>query len=71
MWENGAAGYQPSQHPYDWFVGGSDMVVFSVRRLRKTCRAPEPQRTESRCGTGRRPQRTAPSPGRRSTRGAL
>ncbi|HVS17351.1 MAG TPA: hypothetical protein VMT18_02035 [Planctomycetota bacterium] len=31
--ENGLAGYQPSQTPFDWGVaGGSDMLLFSVRR---------------------------------------
>lgn len=30
--ENGVAGYQPSNNPYDWMGGGSDMLIFSVRR---------------------------------------
>ncbi len=32
IWENGVAGYQPSQQPFDWLAGNSDMVLFSVRR---------------------------------------
>ena len=30
--ENGVPGYQPSQQPFDWMSGASDMVLFSVRR---------------------------------------
>lgn len=31
--ENGVAGFQPSQTPYDWApAGGTDMLLFSVRR---------------------------------------
>lgn len=30
--ENGTPGYQPSQFPYDWVSGATDMLVFSVRR---------------------------------------
>ena len=32
LWENGAPGFQPSQHPYDWADGSHDMLLFSVRR---------------------------------------
>ncbi|HUR29142.1 MAG TPA: hypothetical protein VM509_13215 [Planctomycetota bacterium] len=30
--ENGVAGYQPSVVPNDWAAGGTDMLLFSVRR---------------------------------------
>lgn len=30
--ENGVAGYQPSMVPNDWAFGGTDMLLFSVRR---------------------------------------
>lgn len=30
--ENGVAGYQPSLVPFDWMQGGTDMLLFSVRR---------------------------------------
>ena len=30
--ENGVPGFQASQMPYDWLTGGTDMVLFSVRR---------------------------------------
>ena len=30
--ENGNGTYQPSNQPYDWVTGGTDMLVFSVRR---------------------------------------
>ncbi len=30
--ENGIAGYQPSLTPYDWELGSTDMLFFSVRR---------------------------------------
>jgi hypothetical protein len=30
--ENGQAGYQPSQVPFDWLTGDTDMLLFSVRR---------------------------------------
>jgi hypothetical protein len=30
--ENGVAGYMPSMFPYDWAGGGTDMLLFSVRR---------------------------------------
>ena len=30
--ENGVPGFQPSSNPYDWMGGGTDMLVFSVRR---------------------------------------
>ncbi len=30
--ENGDVVYQPSQSPYDWLGGGTDMLLFSVRR---------------------------------------
>lgn len=30
--ENGQPGYQPSQHPNDWWTGATDMLLFSVRR---------------------------------------
>lgn len=30
--ENGVAGFQPSQLPYDWESGATDMLIFSVRR---------------------------------------
>jgi hypothetical protein len=32
LWENGVAGYQPSQVPFDWLGGNTDMLLFSVRR---------------------------------------
>lgn len=32
LWENGDGVYQPSQMPMDWFGGGTDMLLFSVRR---------------------------------------
>ena len=32
VWENGDFFYQPSQQPYDWLTGGTDMLLFSVRR---------------------------------------
>jgi hypothetical protein len=30
--ENGIPGYQPSVQPFDWATGGTDMLLFSVRR---------------------------------------
>lgn len=40
--ENGAPGYQPSTTPYDWaFAGGSDMLLFSVRRGSAVIGAPD------------------------------
>lgn len=40
--ENGAAGYQPSLTPYDWaFAGGTDMLLFSVRRGSAVIGAPD------------------------------
>jgi len=32
IWENGTPGFQPSQQPFDWAGGATDMVLFSVRR---------------------------------------
>jgi hypothetical protein len=32
IWENGSGAFEPSQQPYDWLGGASDMVLFSVRR---------------------------------------
>ena len=32
LWKNGTAGFQPSQVPFDWLVGGRDMLILSVRR---------------------------------------
>jgi hypothetical protein len=32
LWENGVAGYQRSVTPFDWLTGGTDMLLFSVRR---------------------------------------
>ncbi|MCK6457986.1 MAG: PEP-CTERM sorting domain-containing protein [Phycisphaerae bacterium] len=32
LWENGVPGYQPSLVPYDWMMGATDMLLFSVRR---------------------------------------
>jgi len=32
IWENGSGAFEPSQQPYDWTAGGTDMVLFSVRR---------------------------------------
>lgn len=32
LFENGTANFQPSQAPFDWIGGGSDMLLFSVRR---------------------------------------
>ncbi len=32
LWENGIVGFQPSMTPYDWIGGGTDMLLFSVRR---------------------------------------
>ena len=32
LWENGDGIYQPSQAPFDWMGGGTDMLLFSVRR---------------------------------------
>lgn len=40
--ENGVAGFQPSQTPYDWaFAGGTDMLLFSVRRGSAVIGAPD------------------------------
>jgi hypothetical protein len=32
LWENGSGVYEPSMMPYDWAGGGTDMLLFSVRR---------------------------------------
>lgn len=32
IYENGNGVFDPSGHPYDWFSGTTDMVLFSVRR---------------------------------------
>ncbi|MCP5021347.1 MAG: hypothetical protein GY930_06185 [bacterium] len=32
LWENGDGMYMPSHQPFDWIVGSSDMLLFSVRR---------------------------------------
>ncbi|MCB9915299.1 MAG: hypothetical protein H6828_09135 [Planctomycetes bacterium] len=32
IWENGTGLFEPSAFPYDWVNGGTDMVLFSVRR---------------------------------------
>lgn len=32
MRENGSGAYEPSLIPYDWLMGGTDMILFSVRR---------------------------------------
>jgi hypothetical protein len=32
LWDNGDGVYQPSQVPMDWLGGGTDMLLFSVRR---------------------------------------
>jgi len=32
LWENGDGVYQPSQEPFDWHGGATDMLLFSVRR---------------------------------------
>lgn len=32
IWENGNGIFDASEHPYDWFTGNKDMVLFSVRR---------------------------------------
>lgn len=32
VWENGTLTYEPSQVPYDWLSGATDMLLFSVRR---------------------------------------
>jgi hypothetical protein len=32
IWENGSGAFEPSLTPYDWLSGGTDMVLFSVRR---------------------------------------
>ena len=32
LWDNGNHTFQPSQTPYDWVNGATDMVIFSVRR---------------------------------------
>ncbi len=32
IWENGSGAFEPSMQPYDWLGGGTDMVLFSVRR---------------------------------------
>ncbi|MEZ5975562.1 MAG: hypothetical protein R3F33_06345 [Planctomycetota bacterium] len=32
LWENGDGIFQPSQLPYDWMNGQTDMLLFSVRR---------------------------------------
>ncbi len=32
LWENGDGQYQPSQQPFDWHSGATDMLLFSVRR---------------------------------------
>ena len=39
--ENGVPGYQVSNAPYDWVAGGSDMLVFSVRRGSALIGAPD------------------------------
>lgn len=39
--ENGIPGYQPSQQPNDWLAGGSDMLIFSVRRGSALIGAPD------------------------------
>lgn len=32
LWDNGDGIYQPSQQPFDWIGGATDMLLFSVRR---------------------------------------
>ena len=32
LWENGSGAFEPSQFPYDWTTGATDMLLFSVRR---------------------------------------
>ena len=39
--ENGVAGFQPSQVPYDWESGATDMLIFSVRRGSKVIGRPD------------------------------
>ncbi|UCD75650.1 MAG: hypothetical protein JSV91_01790 [Phycisphaerales bacterium] len=39
--ENGVPGYQPSQQPFDWIGGATDMLFFSVRRGSAVWGAPD------------------------------
>ncbi len=39
--ENGSGVYEPSFHPYDWLTGGTDMLLFSVRRGSALIGAPD------------------------------
>ena len=39
--ENGIGGYQVSNQPYDWMGGGTDMLVYSVRRGSAIIGAPD------------------------------
>ncbi|MFT7676763.1 MAG: hypothetical protein ACI8QC_000738 [Planctomycetota bacterium] len=32
LWENGSGAFEPSLAPYDWLAGGTDLLLFSVRR---------------------------------------
>ena len=42
LWENGDMIYQPSQQPFDWVQGGgTDMLLFSVRRGSAVIGAPD------------------------------
>ena len=41
IWENGTGAFEPSVFPYDWAAGGSDMVLFSVRRGSPVIGAPD------------------------------
>jgi len=41
LWENGDGVYQPSQQPFDWIGGATDMLLFSVRRGSALMMAPD------------------------------
>lgn len=41
LWENGDGVYQPSQQPFDWHGGATDMLLFSVRRGSPIIGAPD------------------------------
>jgi hypothetical protein len=41
LWENGSGVFDPSQQPYDWATGATDMLLFSVRRGSAVIGAPD------------------------------
>jgi hypothetical protein len=41
IWENGDGVFQPSQQPFDWHTGATDMLLFSVRRGSAVIGAPD------------------------------